>query len=40
LVLWFLSCGLLLCAQDLPRPFAKLRALDLDKAAADVVAAL
>jgi hypothetical protein len=27
-------------SQDLPRPFAKLRALDLDKAAADVVAAL
>jgi len=26
--------------QDLPRPFAKLRALDMDKAAADVVAAL
>ena len=29
-----------LFAQDLPRPFAQLRALDLDKAAADVVAAL
>ena len=36
---WFLR-SLLFLSQDLPRPFAKLRALDLEVAAADVVKAL